>query len=167
MLFCLWCQENRAFVPLWSLLTPPASATNILTPLWAARHPSTQPLATYVRHACISVPVHTSDRVVVQNALPASRQIQLICLYTFVRDDRIRSGAAAGAVQVDASSSFGSYLVRVLANGTRLPVDVGQHDLLHASTSLFYDISFNSIYVTTYEQVCYTQWLRFCTLEFC
>ena len=78
------------------------------------------------------------------------RQIQLVCLFTFVRDDVVRQGQDARA-PVNQFSAFGSYLVRVRADGSRMAVDMARHATQHASSSLFYDVSFNAVYVSTYK----------------
>lgn len=136
-------ETSRGLTMAWSSAPPAAS---ILAPLWPARHPSVKPFQGLIQHQCISVPVHVQNIYL----MDLSRQLQLLCMYNFARDDAVRSGETAGVV-VDQYTSVGSYVVRIFANGRRLPVHLPRHSTKHASTSLFYDIQFNTAYVTTYE----------------
>ena len=77
-------------------------------------HPSASAYDPLIRHQCVSVPVHPPSQ------LALARQIQLVCLFTFVRDEAIRAGQAALAV--DQFRAFGSYLVRILGDGSRFVV---------------------------------------------
>ena len=140
--------ESRGLVVRWS---EAPGAGSILVPLWVARHPSIKAFEGLVQHQCISVPVHADSPGLTSTYMPPSRQVQLLCMFNFARDDALRSGAFG--VPVDQFRSVGSYVVRVFADGqrTRLPVDLNVHSTNHASTSLFYDLQFNTVYVTTYE----------------
>ena len=84
------------FVPAWSAAP---SADSMLSPLWTLVHPAAVAYKDLVRHQCIAVPMHPPD------VLNTTRQVQLICMFTFVRDDVIRAGGQEGNVYL--SSSFG------------------------------------------------------------
>ena len=114
-----------------------------LVPVWALRHPFVSDYSHLVHHFCRAVPMHDSE----STSIPLHRQIQLVCLYTYIRDESVRQSLAS----VNAQSSFGSYLVRVTGNGARLPVDMQRHTLQQASSSLFYDVSFNTLYASSYK----------------
>ena len=136
-------QENRTFIPVWSSAPAPDS---ILSPLWDARHPAAIAYALQIRHACISTPVH--DLSETGNELLTSRQVQLICMFNFVRDDAIRAGTRT--VYPIPPNAFGSYLVRIMGDGSRRSVQLAWHTTPFASSSIFYDASFNSVYVSTF-----------------
>jgi hypothetical protein len=130
----------------WS---PPPTRDSELGPVWYARFPLAY--GTYdraARHTCVAVPVHPS---IPANEIELFRQIQLICSFDFVRDANVRSSLGS----IDAASTFGSYLVRIMGDGVRLEVDVYRHAATHASSSLFYDHTFNAIYLSTYVAASY------------
>jgi hypothetical protein len=113
------------FIPDWSPCLPTFPPP---PPLWTVIHTAAAAYAPSVRHQCIAVPVHPTS------VLAPGRQIQLICMITFVQNE-----------------VFGTYLVRVLGNGNRMPVDMARHTAPYASSSLFYDVSFNAVYLSTYR----------------
>ena len=119
-------------------MPPPNSPTSLLTPAWTAVHPWAYAYDSLMRHACTAVPIHKNNIY-----LPLHRQIQLICYFDYVKGN-------------SSSSSFGSYLVRVLGSGARMPVDMGLHTWPFSSSSIMYDASFNSVYLTTYQTVSYS-----------
>jgi hypothetical protein len=135
-------QENRTFIPVWSRAPP---ADSVLSPLWAARHPAAQAYASLIRHACVCPPVH--DPGATGNEILIHRQVQLICMFNFARDSSIRMGENPYPV---AASAFGSYIVRVLGDGSRQAVSTAVHATPFASSSIFYDSSFNAAYISTY-----------------
>ncbi len=61
-----------------------------------------------------------------------------------------------GSVLTDAKTAFGTYLVRILSNGTRMPVDMLAHTWRYASSSFFYNQSFNVAYLSSYNTTSYS-----------
>lgn len=96
---------------------------------------------------CISVPVHSTTTKA--GFKDPDRLVQLICLVNFVRDEDVRTGMPA--VPIDPAKTFGSYLVRVMASGRRMDVNMRYHTTVHASSGILYDPSFNVAYVSAYR----------------
>jgi hypothetical protein len=138
----VFLQEERKFIMHWSS-GPSAASQAEIVPAWHLRHPFVAGYSKLLRHTCCAVPIH--DPAATQ--IPLDRQIQLICLYTYIRDERVRQSLSP----VNEQSTFGSYLVRVTGSGNRMPVDMQRHTLQHASSSLFYDVSFNTLYASSYK----------------
>ena len=119
------------FTAVWS--SPPSQS---LAPLWpVVVHPEASAYASLINHQCAAVPMHPAVMIA------PGRQIQLICLITFVRQQ---------------PTALGSYLVRIRGDGTRMPVDMVRHTTLYASSSMLYDVSFNVLYVSTYKQASFS-----------
>ena len=120
------------FTAVWS--APTLEAAPLLWPVVA--HPAASAYASLTHHQCAAVPVHPVGLIA------PGRQIQLICLITFPRQQQL--------------ATFGSYLVRIRGDGTRMPVDMARHTTPYASSSLLYDASFNALYVSTYKQASFS-----------
>ena len=145
-------QAMRSFIPVWS--EAPSPYDSLLVPLWTPRHIAAAAHTDSVRHSCAAMPVHQGTWAWERYILPED-QIQLVCMYNFVRDQRIRkeSNPAGYTVPVDA---FGTYLVRVMGNGLRRDVSQATHTAPFTSSSMIYDQSFNVLYVTSYESASYS-----------
>jgi len=124
--------SERTFVANWSPAPTMGSPNVWKVPLWSARHPSAKPFDALITHQCAAVPTLPASA---SRLVSASRQIQLVCMYNFLGSNAL----------------FGTYLVRVMGDGVRLEVNSLLHTTNTSSSSLFYDINFNTIYVTTYQ----------------
>lgn len=130
---------------------------DVLKPVWSVEFPVTAGYDQLARHACVAVPMFlqatTSSSSVQQpvNEMEAFRQIQLVCYFDFVRSAGVRASTQA----VDPATSFGSYMVRVMGDGGRLPVDLRMHATNFSSSSLLYDRSYNALYLTTFASASY------------
>ncbi len=125
------------------------SSMDVLKPVWAVAFPLTYGYDQRARHACVAVPVFSSPAPV--NEMELFRQIQLVCSFDYVRSDGVRAGLEA----VDPSTTFGTYLVRVMGDGRRQAVDLQVHAANYSSSSLMYDVSYNALYLTTYASASY------------
>jgi hypothetical protein len=140
-------EAERSFVAAWSTLEA-APGNDVLVPLWTARHLPASAHASHIRHACEAVPVHTGTWAT-QRQLTPQRQVQLVCMFNFVRDQRIRDGTLPASAQLPLDA-FGTYLARVRADGSRMQVVLPRHSAQFASTAMLYDQSFNVLYVTSF-----------------
>lgn len=141
-------QNKRSFNLTWSP-RPNPSTQAVLMPVWHLKYTFTLQYEPVVKHMCSAVPVH--DPVLTGIAL--ARQIQLICSYDYIRDNALRTGTST---VINTQSAFGSYLVRVAGDGQRLDVHMQRHVLPQASSSLFYDVSFNTLYASSYTATSYS-----------
>lgn len=126
----------------------PSSSTDVLQPVWGVRFPLTYGYEQLARHACVAVPIFQEP----VNEMEVFRQIQLVCSFDYVRSARVR----AGLETPDPATTFGTYLVRVMGDGRRLPVDLRMHTANFSSSGLLYDVSYNAIYLTTFASASYT-----------
>lgn len=116
-----------------------------LTPLWCPRQSSSCTFkVSFARQQCIALPIHDPYKSK-NEALQIERQIQLICVFNYARNNN-----------GDAYASFGSYVVRITGNGTRMPVVLARHGTSFASSSILYDVSFNAAYISTYRNVSFS-----------
>lgn len=132
-----WAFDSSSFFLVWAdgTISRWAVGKNF-TYAWSvfstAQHPAPTASPPFVRgQQCVAVPLH--DAAAVGNAaLQPGRQIQLHCLFNFV----------------NSTAGVSSYLSRVMGDGARLTV---VQKLSSASTSLVYDVQFNSLYVTCHK----------------
>lgn len=155
----VWPMDSRNVSVSWSPAPPPFVWT---VPLWTARHPAAAAYGGRIRHQCAAMPSLVQQPGDVAQAMAArritpDRQVQLVCMFTYARSQGVRDGLAPPAIpQVDPSTAFGTYVVRIMGDGRRLPVRDPAHTVPQASSSLLYDISFNTLYLSTYANVSFS-----------
>ncbi len=117
-----------------------------MQPVWYARFPGTSPYDRFVKHSCVAVP--TQHIISSASVIKAAQLVQLVCAYDYIKD--------GADLPMNPTTTFGSYLVRVLHDGRRMPVDMRRHTWPYASSSMLYDAHFNVIYLSCYNTTSYS-----------